>query len=381
MNEKQPLLQKEGASECISTRMKIMIYILINCCAIHITGLAQPQYIFHYLKSLEESNDTDIKHSIYNKTNSHQNCSANSSTSDNTIQGSASVWTWYISLSEYGLALPVIFFIGPMADRIGRKPLLLWNTTVMFISFILKTLVVYKQMPLYYYLIASGVEGLSGTVYGFNLINHTILANTTTTGKDRSFMMTVYDALIGVGAVCSNIATGYIIELLGYTYVYIIATGMLFLIPIVIKTTLNDPWKPSGNKSTLTIAKLPGQTFSLCCNKQLINSKMFFFILYLLILSLGIFPYSSVSGIRTLYLIGPPFCWTSEHIGWFGAGSDFLKYIGGTGILKIIHVLCVRLKDEIIVVLGLVSSVASLVLLGFSNSDWMVYGGKYIYVY
>jgi hypothetical protein len=109
MNEKQPLLQKEGASECISTRMKIMIYILINCCAIHITGLAQPQYIFHYLKSLEESNDTDIKHSIYNKTNSHQNCSANSSTSDNTIQGSASVWTWYISLSEYGLALPVIF--------------------------------------------------------------------------------------------------------------------------------------------------------------------------------------------------------------------------------------------------------------------------------
>jgi MFS family permease len=291
------------------------------------------------------------------------------------------VWTWYISLSEYGLALPVIFFIGPMADRIGRKPLLLWNTTVMFISFILKTLVVYKQMPLYYYLIASGVEGLSGTVYGFNLINHTILADTTTTGKDRSFMMTVYDALIGVGAVCSNIATGYIIELLGYTYVYIIATGMLFLIPIVIKTTLNDPWKPSGNKSTLTIAKLPGQTFSLCCNKQLINSKMFFFILYLLILSLGIFPYSSVSGIRTLYLIGPPFCWTSEHIGWFGAGSDFLKYIGGTGILKIIHVLCVRLKDEIIVVLGLVSSVASLVLLGFSNSDWMVYGGKYIYVY
>jgi hypothetical protein len=236
-------------------------------------------------------------------------------------------------------------------------------------------------MPLYYYLIASGVEGLSGTVYGFNLINHAILADTTTTGKDRSFMMTVYDALIGVGAVCSNIATGYIIELLGYTYVYIIATGMLFLIPIVIKTTLNDPWKPSGNKSTLTIAKLPGQTFSLCSNKQLINSKMFFFILYLLILSLGIFPYSSVSGIRTLYLIGPPFCWTSEHIGWFGAGSDFLKYIGGTGILKIIHVLCVRLKDEIIVVLGLVSSVASLVLLGFSNSDWMVYGGKYIYVY
>jgi hypothetical protein len=145
-----------------------------------------------------------------------------------------------------------------------------------------------------------------------------------------------------------------------------------------LKTTLNDPWKPSENKSTLTIAKLPGQTFSLCCNKQLINSKMFFFILYLLILSLGIFlftsinhpvavrkakkyqisyrgdqskydnnlirifPYSSVSGIRTLYLIGPPFCWTSEHIGWFGAGSDFLKYIGGTGILKIIHVFCYR---------------------------------------
>jgi hypothetical protein len=47
-------------------------------------------------------------------------------------------------------------------------------------------------------------------------------------------------------------------------------------------------WKPSENKSTLTIAKLPGQTFSLCCNKQLINSKLFFFILYLLILSLGI---------------------------------------------------------------------------------------------
>jgi hypothetical protein len=50
--------------------------------------------------------------------------------------------------------------------------------------------------------IASGVEGLSGTVYGFNLINHAILADTTTTGKDRSFML---NGVVGSWRICGTI--------------------------------------------------------------------------------------------------------------------------------------------------------------------------------
>jgi hypothetical protein len=59
-----------------------------------------------------------------------------------------------MKLAEAGVALPVLIFACPLAGKIGRKPLLLWNVTISFVSFVCKTVIVYRNMNLYFYVIA-----------------------------------------------------------------------------------------------------------------------------------------------------------------------------------------------------------------------------------
>jgi MFS family permease len=61
------------------------------------------------------------------------------------IKGLASDWSWYMQLAEAGVTLPVLMFAGPLADKIGRKPLLLWNVTISFVSFVCKTVIYQDQ--------------------------------------------------------------------------------------------------------------------------------------------------------------------------------------------------------------------------------------------
>ena len=159
-------------------------------------------------------------------------------------------------------------FAGPLADKIGRKPLLLWNVTISFVSFVCKTVIVYRNMNLYFYVIACGILGLSGSFYTFHLANLALLADATTKGKERSLTLTIYDTLLGIGTVSSQIGTGYLIQLVGFTYPFLITSGLVLALLILIGFTLTDAWKQKQEHSELNIQEIPEQVFSLCTNSQ-----------------------------------------------------------------------------------------------------------------
>jgi predicted MFS family arabinose efflux permease len=48
------------------------------------------------------------------------------------------------------------------------------------------------------------------------------MSDVTPENKQRSFLMTVFDALLGLGITCSQIITGYMIELTSFTYSFLI---------------------------------------------------------------------------------------------------------------------------------------------------------------
>ena len=382
MEEDKPLLEAKNFDEnindkkCISTRMRVMIYVMINSIGLLVSGSAQTQYVYAYVKKNYDFNNTDVSISVY-LSNNTETC-GNSSSSDDKIQGYATQWNWYISLIEYGICLPVIIIAGPMVDRIGRKPLLLWNTIVMFISFVIKSVVIYYNMNLFYFMIGSGVEGISGTYYAFHLANLAILADTTTKGKDRTWIMTLYDALLGVGAFLSYVGTGYLIQLEGYLCPFVISSGIFLAFFIIIALTLEDTWKRPTTHTKLNIFEIPVQICSLCTVKRNNGVQLNYFLINLFIFLIVMFPLASYSSIRTIYTLGWPFCWTSEHIGWYSAGCDLVIFILGTFILKIMQSFCVLIKDEWIVACGCFSSCVSFILLGFSQTDWMLYVGKFL---
>ncbi|XP_052106215.1 proton-coupled folate transporter-like [Mytilus californianus] len=178
---------------------------MIYGCAFETSGQAEPQYIYAYLKSV--TNATDFQ-ATNDSLQTSKACLINStSASDDKIQGLTSNWSWYISLAQAGFALPVLMFVGPMADKIGRKPLILWNVLLVCISLALKTTIVYMNLHLYFYVIACGILGLSGNFYVFHLANIAILADCTSEGKERSFVLVIYETLLGLGTACSQVAT------------------------------------------------------------------------------------------------------------------------------------------------------------------------------
>jgi hypothetical protein len=109
MDEDKPLLEKEDENntECIGIRTKVVLYVVIFGCAFQISGMAEPQYIYAYLRN--DSNYTEA-----NTTTKHvsKECLDNSSTSsDDRINGLASDWSWYMQLAEAGVALPVLILL------------------------------------------------------------------------------------------------------------------------------------------------------------------------------------------------------------------------------------------------------------------------------
>ena len=171
MDEQSPLLENDtknvrSASTCVSTRWKVMINVMINSMALSICGSAQTQYIYASIKANDVLNNTEGKtnQSILYQVSGDCDGNRSSRSDDVIIQGQVSEWTWYNSLVENGLAIVVIIFIGPMVDNFGRKPLLLWNAAVSCISLAVKSVVIYRNINLYYFMVGSAVGGLSGNI-------------------------------------------------------------------------------------------------------------------------------------------------------------------------------------------------------------------------
>ena len=376
-SDQQPLLAKpsETTKECMNTRVKIMLYSLIYNCALTITTTIEPQFVYSYLKN-QYKNNSNIEAKNYSKIEA-KTCVQNSTSSDDRLQELSSDWSWYMQLAEAGVALPVLMIVGPIADRIGRKPVLMWNLIITLLSFVFKTVIVYRNMNLYYYTVACGIFGLAGSFYAYQITNFAILADITTGGKDRSFMMTLYDALSAIGVVAFQIGTGYLIQLIGFTDPYLISTGLFLFMCIFVQFTLLDSWKPPDKLAKLRIKEITLELFSFCLNDHSMNKsyKLVTFVLEFLSYCLFYIPHCVVISILTLYQLGMPFCWTSEHIGWYGAGASFVSFIGGVIILKIMHTMCSGLKDEMITLLGMLSYLSTYILYGVSSTDWILYAG------
>ena len=80
-----------------------------------------------------------------------------------------------------------------MSDRIRRKPIIIWNGLLVFLSFASMTVVVFCDLNVYYFVIAVMANGFSGTFYTFNF--NALMSDVTSENKQRSFLMTVFHAL------------------------------------------------------------------------------------------------------------------------------------------------------------------------------------------
>lgn len=373
MSERDNLLPKKSESTRCDAQFKISLFAMIVGCAMQLREITETQFVYAYWENRTSSNKTSVD-AYMNTSFGGDKCADNSSRkNDNEVQTIATEWSWYISIATYGISLPVIVLVGPLSDRTGRKRFLILNTGLTTVSYLARAYIVYQNFSLYWYLLMCAIEGIAGTHYSYHLLSCSILTETTTSGNRRPMAFAVYETMLGIGVGCSQLLAGYLIKFEGFLYPYIIAGGMYFIVFILVILILDDSNYNSKSKTSknMDIATQICLLSNANALREGQSRNHLFTILF--IFFLHHFPLTSLSSLRTIYVLGTPFCWTSVHIGWYGAGADLAEYILCTVILKCL-LFC--MKDVWIITLGFLSTVLSLALYGSWQFDWIIYTGK-----
>lgn len=380
MEEKTTLIKKQQShntrsKSCVNTRIKVLLFVFLHCIAAVISSPASTQYVYDNINRHDISylNSTVSTNKSLDYANNHsKNC--RDGVENNDIQAKTSMWLWYAKLIDDAIVLPFILFVAPVTDKIGRKPILMWNLTVMTLSYAVKTVVIYFELPLNFFLLGVGISGLSGGSYAFYASNVAILADLTSTGNDRTMIMATYDAIIGIGAFMSYVGSGYLIQLKGFAYPFAASTVLYILLTLFVLAVLDESYDTLQTRSPVQVTKIPIMFLSIYSKKNM-KCRKGYILIYLLIFILALIPNSAN---LTLYTLGPPFCWTAEHIGWYDAINSLIKNVVGTLVLKVIYICFTKVSDNIIVIVGLFSTTCSLILYGVASEDITIYEGTNI---
>jgi predicted MFS family arabinose efflux permease len=199
-----------------------------------------------------------------------------------------------LAQAGYGLGL---FFITPLGDKTNRKKLILLLQALLIITLIANIVVTSL----------AGIYLISLCIGLLSVVAQVILPMAASLGK-KNKGRTVGIIFTGIltGILAARIFSGYIADILGWRYVYIISAALVFITALLIQFSLPDVSSEfKGNYGQLlrsTFYQI--KRFAVLRKTALLGALVF-----------GIF--CSFWTTLTFHLSGPPFNYGSETIGLF----------------------------------------------------------------
>ncbi|XP_021362461.1 solute carrier family 46 member 3-like [Mizuhopecten yessoensis] len=354
------------------------VNIILVALAVSLGSVSKAQYIYKWVSLNTILPDIILGSNATSSGNTPQQCAKNSSSdAENEYQRLAARFSLYFTLTEKGIALPVLAFFGIYSDLIGRKPLMIAGILVEAIKYGLISFLIYKDFHITYLFISYAICGLGGTYFSFYLGTLAAIADTTARGKQRSFSIALLDAVIGLSALVGQITAGYVIHITGFVYINMIVAGLFILILLSIIFL----YKETRQNRQGTNSFKPRMSWNICDaikritgfythKEQRRNMPLSIFLTTAVVFLCVYSAFSPRSDIEILYSLNFPFCWSSVKIGYYRAVKDFVQMFIGVMVIKLLHV-CTT--DEIICIIRCISGIASLVLMAFASNDWMMY--------
>ena len=315
-----PLVQASttpAASSARSRRITVEPLAFFFSASVGAVATLQPQYIEERLA--QDRNYTLVKDNGANGTCTSMNNSDPDYVIQQEIAADMATWSMVISALTY---LPVVFlapFYGVLSDRLGRRTTLYIPVVAHTVFCILLLLIVYLRLPLAVLVFANFIDGLGGYAFYLSSGCYAYISDISTE-KSRLVRLAVLQTAEFIGVALVQVPVGYIIQ--GYGFVstvwLVVALQMAAILYLIIPRILLETVDTNRNTKHIGAVELIHDLRNLfAVNTQ--SRRYRLVIIFTIYFFTDIIQLStSATTLYGIYGLGPPFCWSSVIVGYFG---------------------------------------------------------------
>ena len=339
---------------------------LLMYTAMSIGSVVQTQWIQEYFMLSHNFKDS--------LGNSNSSCKADKNSTEYTdfeiIEQLTSEWTLYAVLANYIPCFFAMMVIPSYTDALGRKLFILIGTLSMTLRYIIVALSVYYNWHLIWVVVASGLDGLSGSMFTPYSVSMSYYADITPRNK-RALVLSCNDGLTMVCLTIAGLVSGYFISYSGFFWPFAATAGIAELSFLLTASCLPETHLIQNRTKSKSITTTVRRVFEFYTSSASTETRSVYIILIIAYFLMNI---STTNRMNTeiLYQLGRPFCWSSEKIGIYSAARHATQ---GFSCIVLIIPLKACLSDSSLAVMAAFINAASFTLEGLAYTDFMFYLG------
>lgn len=340
----------------------VELLVILNTVAVMVLQPVQTYYILdETAKRHGQSHIT--RHSDQSCHSLNTSDTSNISDSSVIIQKEATDTLLYLGLCDkLGSVLP-IFIIGYLSDYLGRRVVWIISVCGTIFKEVILMVTILLRLPIWVLYIGQTVFALTGTYTGSLVAIFATIADVTVPGEKRAFRIT----LVQCTGMLTSAATTYVMGYWVWTENYsepIILSLCVSVLSIVLSIFILKSHAAPGSQRTDILSPLKLYFRTRDQNKR---RKLFLSLLIFLLSSsclMGKLEY------QTLFLMHQPVCWNELDVQIMHAVQTLVNTVC---VVVVVRLFLRYAQDIAIVVLGSISGIISMIILGLSVNSAMVY--------
>lgn len=304
------------------------------------------------------------------------------------VEEQTSYWILYNNLAKSLPAILVALVFGGLSDFYARrKPFILLPALGGAVNALLVLVLWYSHTTsLPAYLVGSLLAGLLGSTSVFNFAVYSYIADISTPSK-RTVKVGVLESMTYFGATISSAVGGIWVQKQGFAppfwsiLVCQLAVVVYVLVALpssrpITRTSGREGYAPVSADQSIRahcscIVVAVGENFLSFVKLLFTSLDMSLMMITFLIVEIN---FMAISDIVVVYALGRPLCWVPRLVGYYLAGKVLMNGVASILVLPLLS--WCGLSDAVIILFGLLSGMASLVIMGSARVTWVMMLGK-----
>ena len=278
--------------------------------------------------------------------------------------------------------LPSVFaalIIGPLSDRLGRKPAMIFVLTGACLQSVVAVVIINFGFNLYYFVLGSGLKSITGGMAGLLTLTYSYIADISPR-KHLTIRLGVLEAMtflagmvsFGVGAAWIQLS-GCNFKPVTWLQLASIATLFPFLVLFVPESTNKRERERRVSSSRINIGpKSLLRGVYIFIGRRYSRWKLW---LALLTMTIVIINSAGASVIMALFLLHEPLEWEPYLIGLYFSATELVHGMALLILLPIMVAL-VKMPDVVIALIGVSLGCVMSVCMGFVVETWQMFAGE-----